>query len=116
MMSSVLVLPRALRLKSAPNPGMSPRIGILLSVAVLLFSIRPPIMTVWPSGVTTTVSAERLSMTGAKTGLLPVVIGSVLAERLELSGETLISTMTFDLIMVLTCRMIPMSWYWIVLI
>ena len=41
-------------------------------------------MTVWPSGVTTTVLAERRSMTGAKT---LVEIWTVAVDRLEICGR-----------------------------
>ena len=50
---------------------MSPRIGILLSLEDLLFAMRPPMTTVCPSGVMTTVLAERMLMFGAYTGEEP---------------------------------------------
>src|SRR6266498_5629631 len=50
-----------------PRSGMSPSRGILLSELILLFCMSPPMMTGCPLGVTTTVSAERMLMTGALT-------------------------------------------------
>jgi hypothetical protein len=56
-----------------PIPGMSPKSGILLSVLDLLFFIKPPMTTVWPSGVTTTVLADSMAMAGAVMGGTPLV-------------------------------------------
>src|SRR5258706_208284 len=67
IINSVFSSLRVLCLKRFPSKGMSPRSGILLSDCILALRMRPPMITVWPSGVTTTVSAERVSMTGAKT-------------------------------------------------
>jgi len=62
MMSSVFESLLCVCLKSTPRYGISPSKGILVSVWAFWSWIRPPITTVWPSGVTTTVSAERMVM------------------------------------------------------
>src|SRR5258707_9817984 len=74
--SSVLESFFVLRLKRFPKKGMSPRNGILFSETALESCISPPIITVWLSGVTTTVSAERELIKGALTvPELPLEIG-----------------------------------------
>src|SRR5258708_10109998 len=67
MMSSVFESCLTLCLKRYPNKGMSPRNGILLSVWILLFCMRPPMITCCPSGVPSTVSVDRILMTAAHT-------------------------------------------------
>ena len=53
------------RLKRLPSKRDIAQEGDLGFGLALVVAIRPPMMTVWPSGVTATVSAERTSMTGA---------------------------------------------------
>src|SRR6266852_3226498 len=112
MMSSVFESCLTLCLKRYPNKGMSPRNGILLSDCILLFCMRPPMITGCPSGVTTTVSAERILMTGAVT---PAARATVWSESSEICGETIISTMPSELMNGVTFRMIPTDWYEIAL-
>jgi len=67
MISSVLALFLILCLEKIPEQRDVARNGILLSLSAFESSIRPPMITVWPSGVTTTVSAERWFISGALT-------------------------------------------------
>src|ERR1017187_10220358 len=66
--SSVRLSALPVERNNAPRIGMSPRNGTLLVAVLLLLEMRPPMTTVWPLGVTTTVSAERMLSFGANTG------------------------------------------------
>src|SRR5450756_519490 len=103
--SSVFSCALLLVLNRLPISGMSPRKGILLSDEDLVFEMRPPMTTVCASGVTTTVSAERIKMLGAKTGVeavpsseLPAAINwpGVEVSTDEVWGWTIISTRPFS--------------------
>ncbi len=85
---------------------MSPSSGTLRSLSCTSVEINPPITTVMSLGVTTTVSAERLSITGELTVF---EIGTVVALSDEISGETIISTNPSSVMNGVTRRMIPMS-------
>src|SRR6185503_18532783 len=101
------------RRNGKPRMGMSPRSGILRTVSVRWVSINPPITTVWALGVTTTVSAERLAMTGA---LALLEMGTVWSVSVEISGATIISTVPSEVMNGVTRRMMPTLSYWMVLI
>src|SRR5688572_15125048 len=106
IISSVLPLSFAVCLKRFPSSGIAERYGILLSVCALEFCIMPPMITVWPFGTTTTVSATRELMTGASA---PPEIGThwLRSARPDDSGETIISTMPSEVMNGVTRRMIP---------
>ena len=93
-----------------PGPGCRPRSGILLSVLDLLFFIKPPMTTVWPSGVTTTVLADSMAMAGAEMGAVGWCADG-LAERgdqpRKFDGATIISTMPSEVMTGVTLRMMP---------
>ena len=79
----------------------------MLMVELVCFCINPPMTTVVWSGVTTTVSAEVLLMTGAAKfdESATVCVDSEL-----ISGETIISTVLFTVMNGVTRRMMPTSW------
>src|SRR5215471_15496434 len=83
---------------STPRSGISPRNGILVTDSALAVCIRPPMTTVCALGVTTTVSAERVLMTGALTVACPVGLLAMgthcdrSCTKSEVSGERIIST------------------------
>ncbi len=107
MSSSVLASDLVLRLKRFPTKGRSPNTGILLSESASDWYMRPPMMTVWPSGVTTTVSALRELMSGALTELEMGTHCERSATSSEVSGERIISTRPLARIKGVTRRIMP---------
>ena len=79
----------------------------MLTLVLTCFCINPPMTTVVWSGVTTTVSAEVLLMTGAAK-LEDNCTDWVESELI--SGETIISTVLLSVINGVTRRMMPTSW------
>lgn len=86
--------------------GNAAKQGHLAVLVGGLVEISPPMTTVRLLGVTTTVSAERLSMTGVLT---VSEIATVRSLRAEISGVTIISTRPSLLMNGVTRRMMPMS-------
>ena len=90
MSSSSLAVVVVLRLNRFHSRGMSPKKGILVSADAFVCCIKPPMTTVCPLGVMTTVLAATMSMTGALT---PALIGTVYVGSMDESwGDTIICT------------------------
>ena len=104
--SSVLSLVLVVRLNALPRYGISPSSGTLLTCVLSVFCINPPMTTVVWSGVTTTVSAEVLLMTGA---LKFCEICTDCVESELISGETIISMFRLAVMNGVTRRMMPTS-------
>src|ERR1051325_1496149 len=107
IISSVFESLRCWRLNKLPSTGMSPRNGILVSFFDFASWMRPPMMTVWPSGVTVTVSADRVLMALAK--MPELICTEVVGSIAEIWGETIISTIPSGVMNGVTFKMTPTS-------
>ena len=108
-----LVLVGDLPLEEIPQDRDIPQEGNLaVEFSDLVVWMRPPMITVWPSGVTTTVSAERMSMTGVLM-IVPLALAEMGMETVgsswEIWGESIISTSPSSVMKGVTFRMTPTS-------